>query len=66
MSDAARIHELEVKIAFLEKHVVEQDRAMLEMNDRLAAIEKRLQSLRDRFERGPENPMPADEKPPHY
>jgi uncharacterized coiled-coil protein SlyX len=66
MSDTDRIHELEVKIAFLEKHVVEQDRAMLEMSDRLAAIEKRLQSLRDRFERGPENPMPADEKPPHY
>jgi uncharacterized coiled-coil protein SlyX len=66
MSDTDRIHELEVKIAFLEKHVVEQDRAMLEMSDRLAAIEKRLQSLRDRFERGPDNPMPADEKPPHY
>ena len=66
MNDADRIRELEVKIAFLEKHVVEQDRAMLELNDRLAAIEKRLQGLRDRVERGPENPMPADEKPPHY
>lgn len=66
MNDAERIRELEVKIAFLEKHIVEQDRAVLELSDRLAAIEKRLQGLRDRVERGPENPMPADEKPPHY
>jgi len=66
MSDADRIRELEVKIAFLEKHVVEQDRAMLEVTDRLAAIEKRLLSLHDRFERGTDGPMPADERPPHY
>lgn len=66
MSDADRIRELEVKIAFLERHVVEQDRVMLELSDRLAALEKRLLGLRERIERGPENPMPADEKPPHY
>lgn len=66
MSDADRIRELEVKIAFLEKHVVEQDRAMLEMSDRLAALEKRLLGLHERLERGPDGPMPADERPPHY
>jgi len=66
MNEAEQIRELEVKVAFLEKHVGEQDRAVLELTDRLAAIEKRLQGLRDRVERGPENPMPADEKPPHY
>lgn len=66
MSDADRIRKLEEKIAFLERHVVEQDRAMLEMSDRLAALEKHLLGLRERVERGPDNPMPADEKPPHY
>lgn len=66
MSAADRIRELEEKIAFLEKHTGEQDRVMLEMGDRIASLEKRLQSLRDRFERGPEGSMPADEKPPHY
>jgi uncharacterized coiled-coil protein SlyX len=66
MSDAEHIRELEMKIAFLEKHVGEQDRAMLEMNDRLEALEKRLLGLRERLERGPDGPMPADERPPHY
>jgi hypothetical protein len=39
---------------------------MLEMSDRLAALENRLLGLRERLERGPDGPMPADEKPPHY
>ena len=66
MSDAERIQELEVKIAFLERHIGEQDRVVLGLSEKIATLETRLQSLRERLERGSEGPMPADERPPHY
>ena len=63
-NDAVR--ELEIKFAFLEKHVETQDRAMLEFAERIAALETRLQRLQERFARGPEDPLPPEAPPPHY
>ena len=66
------IKHLEEKIAHLERHVTEQDKAMLEFADELAAIRRELKVWRARAEArgagdggdsgGPER----DERPPHY
>lgn len=63
---AERLADLEVRYAFLEKHVGEQDRAMLEMADRIDRIEARLRLLGDRLDHGDDSSMPANERPPHY
>ncbi|MEY4940645.1 MAG: hypothetical protein RIQ93_2380 [Verrucomicrobiota bacterium] len=60
---------MEEKIAFLERHVTQQDKAMLEMRDEIARLRREVKALRDRSssggsERGNEDP--ADERPPHY
>lgn len=70
MSDS-RLRELEIKAAFLEKHVEEQDRAMLEMSNRIDALERHLRRLNDAMKsvdaRGASGEgAPADERPPHY
>ena len=62
------VKRLEEKIAYLERHVVEQDKAMLELADDLARLRKELLKLRTvrrnrlrvKFSRG------GDERPPHY
>jgi SlyX protein len=62
------VKRLEEKIAYLERHVTEQDRAMLEMADDIARLRKELFKLRERAMTGsPEGQAePADERPPHY
>jgi len=63
------LRRLEEKIAYLERHVVEQDKAMLEFADDLARLRREVKSLRERqasgaaSEGGEEAP---DERPPHY
>lgn len=63
---AERLGTLEVRYAFLEKHLAEQDRAMLQMADRIDRLEARLKQLGDRVVRGDEGGLPGDERPPHY
>jgi len=63
------IKRLEEKIAYLERHVVEQDKAMLELADNLARLRKELRKLQDRpagdrAESADEAPL--NERPPHY
>lgn len=66
-----RVQRLEEKIAYLERHVTEQDKAMLELAEELAAMRRDLKAMRDReagrgaSERGAAE-MPDDERPPHY
>jgi SlyX protein len=61
-----RLLRLEEKIAYLERHVTAQDRAMLELTEELAALRRELRRVREtRAEAGPA-PEPADERPPHY
>ncbi|HVU34886.1 MAG TPA: SlyX family protein [Opitutaceae bacterium] len=63
------IRRLEEKVAYLERHVVEQDKAMLEMADDIARLRRELTALRDRTGRTSgttDGEDPADERPPHY
>lgn len=66
------IRRLEEKVAYLERHVTEQDKVMLELADELAALRRELQRWRDRTAAaGPGSPLeetggPVDERPPHY
>lgn len=60
---------LEEKIAYLERHVTEQDKAMLEFSDQLARLRRELKGLRERLPTGaggPTDEEPADQRPPHY
>ena len=64
------VKRLEEKIAYLERHVTEQDKAMLEFAEQLAALRRELRRLRERGERGGTamesgGDLP-DERPPHY
>jgi SlyX protein len=61
-----RIERLEERMAWLERHVVEQDKAMLalaETNDRLR---RELEIMRLRSGGESTGPTPAEERPPHY
>jgi len=64
-----RVQRLEEKVAYLERHVTEQDKVMLELADTLAKLRLELRALRERAagsapgESGRES---VDERPPHY
>jgi SlyX protein len=63
------IKRLEEKIAHLEHHVTEQDKAMLEFAEELAMLRRELKSLRGRVAGSPNDggdANPAEERPPHY
>ena len=67
------IKRLEEKIAYLERHVTEQDKAMLEMADDLTALRREMKALRERLTHGgsglgghEDASDPRDERPPHY
>jgi SlyX protein len=68
MSDA--ITQLEEKIAYLERHVVEQDKAMLEFAEELGRLKRELKSLSGKLSGagglGSSETHPTDERPPHY
>ena len=59
---------LENRFAWLERHVTEQDRAMLKLEDEVRRLKRRLELLQEGLKaRGQaEEPPPADERPPHY
>jgi SlyX protein len=64
-----RLQRLEEKIAYLERHVTEQDKVMLELGDALAKLRLELRTLRERsggLGAGEGDKAPADERPPHY
>ncbi|GAB1488280.1 hypothetical protein MASR2M8_07250 [Opitutaceae bacterium] len=62
-----RIERLEERMAWLERHVVEQDKAMLALSETNDRLRRELEILRLR---GAANesvgPLPAEERPPHY
>jgi len=68
MSEA--VTRLEEKIAYLERHVTEQDKAMLELSDELARLKRELKQLGSRLSTGApasaEESLPMDDRPPHY
>lgn len=65
MADA--IQRLQEKIAYLERHVGEQDKAMLEMATQLDSLKREMGVLRERLAeaKSPDAPL-LSEKPPHY
>ncbi len=65
------IRRLEEKIAFLEHHVTEQDKVMLELTETLARLRREVKLLVGRLEGGGTGGAsggsePSDERPPHY
>ena len=62
------IRRLEEKIAYLERHVTEQDKVMLDMSHQLDRVVAELRLLRDRVASGGGGAQdaPTDERPPHY
>ena len=64
-----RVQRLEEKVAYLERHVTEQDKAMLEMGEKLSRLAKELRALRERMAGGAAGEAPEDpaaDRPPHY
>lgn len=62
------IQELETKFAFLERHVEEQDRVILKMQQKIDVLEEKVEKLEDaqNQSQGNSNSQAIDERPPHY
>ncbi len=67
MNDAERLVQLEERYAHLQRHVAQQDKAMLEFGEKLAKLRQELLGLRARVTGGTPDPGGApEERPPHY
>jgi uncharacterized coiled-coil protein SlyX len=68
---AERLRELEIKLTFLEKHIEEQDRAMLGQYRAHEALSREVQRLSTALknaqaDRQDETRLTENERPPHY
>ncbi|AKC83645.1 SlyX protein [Verrucomicrobia bacterium IMCC26134] len=63
-----RIDRLEERLAWFERHVTEQDKAMLDLAKRLDRTQAELRLLRERSAQSENIPgaSPAEDRPPHY
>jgi SlyX protein len=65
-----RVERLEERLLWFERHVVEQDKAMLELSDLVERLRREMLALRERnpggVGGGGGDAMPTDERPPHY
>lgn len=67
MSEPERLTLLEERYAHLQRHVTQQDKAMLELTEELAKLRRELAAFRDRLADIAEGGTgPSDERPPHY
>ena len=72
MSKSDLIEDLQSRIAFLEKHVTEQDAEMYKLSKRVDSLVKAAKEQKAQLDAVAElnsqsaGDMPADEKPPHY
>lgn len=68
MDDSERLTRLEERYAHLQRHVAEQDKAMLAFSDELARVKKEFEQQRSMQGNSPvsDTPPPTDERPPHY
>lgn len=69
MNEAERLTRLEERYVHLQRHVAEQDKAMLELAEEFARLKAELTALRAQGAGG-SSPVSeaeaADERPPHY
>lgn len=67
MNELDRITQLEERHAHLQRHVTEQDKAMLGLTEEVARLRKEIAALRARVTSAPAGAEDAtDERPPHY
>ncbi|MDI1337319.1 MAG: SlyX family protein [Lacunisphaera sp.] len=66
MNDAERLTKLEERYAHLQRHTVEQDKAMLALADEVAKLRKAITKLRGQVASSRAADDGADERPPHY
>jgi len=66
--DDERYRKIEERVAWLERHVLEQDKAMMELGDELLGARKLLQQMQERLRTGGDagEISDANERPPHY
>ena len=67
MNDLSK-EELEIKIAFLERHAEEQDRVILNMENRIDRLQESIEALQARIKdlQEPAGGSSDPERPPHY
>lgn len=65
---AIRVERLEERLAWYERHAVEQDKVMMELGAELGRVRKELVVLRERSQNAAEagGARAAEERPPHY
>ena len=61
-----RLAVLEEKLAWLQRHVAEQDKAMLEMAAEIDRLKKRASDLGEKLAGDPGQSPAGEERPPHY
>ena len=68
MTDPERLQLMEERYAHLQRHMAEQDKVMLELEERVARLESEVRTLRQQSQSGMgEGGEPeSDERPPHY
>ena len=70
LADEKRLSRLEERLAWFERHVTEQDKAMLELSELVDKLRHEVLRLRERQSANAAGPGPGDdgavEKPPHY
>jgi uncharacterized coiled-coil protein SlyX len=67
MNDNERLTLLEERYAHLQRHVAQQDKAMLGLSEEFAKLRQELRALRAQVTGGsPDHGEAADERPPHY
>jgi len=66
MDETQRLTALEERFAHLQRHAVEQDKAMLELAEEVARLRMEITRLRGQVAANREADDGADERPPHY
>jgi uncharacterized coiled-coil protein SlyX len=66
MNDAERLTLLEERYAHLQRHVVEQDKAVLKLGEELAKLRQEIALLRGRETGDSPTGGMSEERPPHY